>query len=198
MEKTTSQAKKTKSPAKAKDNAKDNAKATPKPSPLDPNLTLDALTRMDGDGLGALYAKGVLPDSLSALDGSPPGRMLAIVGGAGRGALGAGVRNLAAAKFFPWAGKTFQSTDDATGGGINRVRGLGDKYPFKTRIEPSAVDGEPCILLDYSSRENPFFIRAVRDELREVGPGLFLGPAMLDKKSGAATVLWFAIDKSSS
>jgi len=190
MEKTSAQAKKTKRTTKAK--------AAPAPSPLDPNLTLDALTRMDGDALGALYAKGIVPDSLSALDGSPPGRMLAIIGGAGRGAIGAGVRNLAAAKFFPWAGKSFQSHDDVTGSGINRVRGLGDKYPFKTRIEPSAIDGEPCILLDYSSRENPFFIRAVRDELREVGPGLFLGPAMLDKKSGASTVLWFAIDKSSS
>lgn len=188
MEKTTSSTKKKKT----------LKPAAPKASPLDPGLTLDALTRMDGDELESLYRKGIVPDSLSALDGSPPGRMLAIVGGAGRGTLGAGVRKLAAAKAFPWGGKTFSSTSDESGAGINRVRGLGDKYPFKTRFEPSAIDGEPCILLDYTSRENPFFIRAVRDELREVGPGLFLGPAMLDKKSGPVTVLWFAIDKSSS
>ncbi len=178
--------------------AKKTEAAPAPPSLPAPNITLEDLTHMDGDALEALYRKGLVPDSLSVLDGTPPGRMLAIVGGAGRGVLGAAVRTLAAAKAFPWAGKAFYSSDDATGSGINRVRGLGDKYPFQTRFEPSAIDGEPCILLDYSSPENPFFIRAIRDELREVASGLFLGPAMLDKKSGATTLLWFAVDKSSS
>lgn len=190
MEKSTSRPKKT---------AAKKSEATAKPPVFPaPNVNLDDLTHMDGDALESLYRKGLVPDSLSVLDGSPPGRMLAIVGGAGRGLVGAAVRALAGAKAFPWAGKAFSSSDDGTGSGINRVRGLGNMYPFKTRFEASAVDGEPCILLDYTSPENPFFIRAVRDELREVAAGLFLGPAMLDKKSGATTVLWFAVDKSSS
>ena len=39
--------------------------------------------------------------------------------------------------------------------------------------------------------------RQIRDELRRVGPDLYLGPAMLERAARApALVLWFAIDAS--
>ena len=37
-------------------------------------------------------------------------------------------------------------------------------------------------------------LRSARDEVREVSPGLFLGPAMWKGARGKALVLWFALD----
>lgn len=156
-------------------------------------VTLDDLTRMGVAELGRIYEQGSVPGSLAALDGTPHGRMLALVGPAGRGpALGA-IRRVAASRAFPWRGKSFRSKDATHGEGINRAIVLGDLYRFETRIDTSAIDGAPCVLLNYDLPENPFFIRAIRDELREVAPGLFLGPAMLDGDR-PKLVLYFAID----
>ncbi|MBK9037257.1 MAG: hypothetical protein IPL61_39445 [Myxococcales bacterium] len=164
--------------------------AAPRPT------SLDALAALDVAALDAVYRAGTVPASLTALDGDPTCRMLAIRG-LDRGARGQAVRALAAARRFPWAGKSFAAEDDGHGRGINRVR-LGDGkrwFPFETRFEASAIDGRPCIFLDYDQAPNPRPIRMIRDELREVAPGLFLGPAMLDDgRRPARLVLWFACD----
>ncbi|MCB9561682.1 MAG: hypothetical protein H6708_14860 [Kofleriaceae bacterium] len=141
-----------------------------------------------------MYRRGTVPSSLHALDGSPRCRMLA-VRGLDHGAAGGAIRGLAAARFFPWAGKSFEARGDDAGTGINRVRLAGTRrwFPFETRVEASAIDGAPCILLDYDLAANPKPIRMIRDELREVAPGLFLGPAMLDTGKGdPRLVLFFA------
>jgi hypothetical protein len=52
---------------------------------------------------------------------------------------------------------------------------------------PSWVDGRPCVVLDYSSTS--LLARAVRDELRLVGPHLYLGVVWL----GHRRVLWFTL-----
>lgn len=158
-----------------------------------PHHTMNDLARMGIAELEALYRAGRTPESLSVLDGTPPGRMLTLVGPPGRGLGLAALRRIAAAPLFPWRGKSFHSHSADEGGGINRAILLGDIYPFETRFDTSAIDGEPCVLLDYDLPENPFFIRAIRDELREVSPGLFLGPAMLDGRE-PKLVLYFGID----
>jgi hypothetical protein len=158
--------------------------------------TLDDLAELDVTALEAVYRRGTVPSSLHALDGNPVCRMLSIRG-LDRGARGSVIRNLARASWFPWAGKSFAAEADGNGNGINRVRLLGGKrwFPFKTTIEPSAIDGAPCIFLDYRLAANPKPIQMIRDELREIRPGLFLGPAMLDTgNSPARLVLWFACD----
>lgn len=161
--------------------------------------SLDELTRLDLAALEERYRRGSLP-RLADLDGTPRGRMLA-VSGLGRGLLGRAVRRFAASeRAFPWAGKSFASEGDEAGRGINRVRLFGRRewYPFTTRIEPSVLDGEPCVLLDYDLPQNPWFIRRIRDELREVGPGLFLGPALLRARGEHRLALFFAIDHTGS
>ena len=159
-------------------------------------LGLDDLAAMTVAELDARYRRGTLPDSLRLLDGEPTCRMLAVRGLESDRIAGA-LRSFAASGRFPWAGKSFRAHDDGTGEGINRVRLGGERrwYPFATRIEPSVIDGKPCILLDYDTPKNPFFIRAIRDELREVSPGLFLGPALVDtKKRPPVLALYFACD----
>ena len=50
-------------------------------------------------------------------------------------------------------------------------------------------------MLDYEQPGNPWFIRQIHDELREVAPGLFVGPAMWKRsEADPVNVLWFALD----
>ena len=59
----------------------------------------------------------------------------------------------------------------------------------------TAVDGRRTIGRDYELADNPGLIRAIQDEVREIEPGLYLGPAMWKGADGKKTlVLWFALD----
>lgn len=174
------------------------ASTSARSTPLTP-LTLDALGAMKGEQLAELYRRGTVPKDLSEVSGEPIGRMLAIRGVEKLGLAFGLVRRFAALRsVFPWEGKTFGAKTAAEGTGINRVHFGALRmswFPFETRVEPSVVDGAPCIYLDYAQPGNPWFIAKIRDEIREVAPGLFLGPAMWkDGRGGAAHVLWFAVD----
>src|SRR5258707_15590629 len=96
---------------------------------------------------------------------------------------------------FPWEGKTFKSETSEMGSGINRVRLLGKRrwFPFKTRFEASFLDGLATFRLDYSGPANPPFIRSIVDEVREVAPRLYLGPAALLVKGKPRPILFFAV-----
>ncbi|EDM76789.1 hypothetical protein PPSIR1_18847 [Plesiocystis pacifica SIR-1] len=158
---------------------------------------LDQLARHDGARLESMYRAGAVPESLAVLDGNPAGRMLA-VRGLERGLTRGPLRSLAAAPFFPWGGKSFSSAGPAAtqGRGINRVH-LGGRhllFPFETRVEASAIDGEPTVVLDYDLGDNPRLIARIHDEIREVEPGLYLGPAMWKSGPARVLVLWFALD----
>ncbi len=160
-----------------------------------PALDLDRLAAMSVGELDALYAGGRAPASVSALRGRPDSRMLTPVGPLGRGRPAALVQRLARWSRFPWAGKAFEPLDEDRGQGINRIRLDRERewFPFEYRLETSAVDGRPCVVLDYERDENPWFIRAIHDEVREVAPGLYLGPAMAKLPGRRALVVYFAL-----
>ncbi|PCC75472.1 hypothetical protein SAMN02745121_00011 [Nannocystis exedens] len=172
-------------------------RAEPRAAAPERILSLDRLAALSSDALRGLYARGAVPDDLTVLDGRPKGRMLA-VRGLEHGPVGRFLRAFAGHPRFPWDGKSFSPERDDEGRGINRVDLLVRRFewfPFVTRIEPSVVDGQPCVYLDYEQPGNPWFIARIRDELREVAPGLYLGPAMWKRADGGAThVLWFAVD----
>ena len=156
--------------------------------------TLASLAELSFDELAALYGEGRVPGSIRALDGHPRGRMLAVR--AVRGPASYALRQLASAQLFPWGGKSFRSKGEAYGAGVNRLRVLGRHalFPFRTSIAPSALDDRPCVVLDYGHADNPWLIRRIHDEIREVAPGLYLGPAMWKHRAGPTTLLWFALD----
>lgn len=162
--------------------------------PKAPARDLDTLSRMGSNELGSLYAGGTVPPRLGVLEGHPRGRMLA-VRALDHGAPGRLLRSVASAAAFPWGGKSFRG-DGSEGAGANRVHLFGrhQLFPFVTRFQPSVVDGAPCIALDYDLPDNPGAIRAIHDEIREVAPGLYLGPAMWKARSGPRLVLWFGLD----
>jgi hypothetical protein len=157
--------------------------------------TLESLAQLDVEALGPVYAGGAMPASMAALDGHPRGRMLA-VRTLDAGAVARTLRSFSGASFFPWGGKSFAAKGAAAGTGVNRVHLLGrhQLFPFETFFGPSRVDGRPCVVLDYDLPDNPWAIRQIHDEVREVSPGLFLGPAMWKTKDAPAFVLWFALD----
>jgi hypothetical protein len=161
--------------------------------PRTPLYSVDALARENVETLATVYRGGTAP-RLSLLDGTPRGRMLSWVGSLGRGRAHSALRRVASSRVFPWGGKSFQSKDEATGTGINRVILYGDAFPFATRFGPSVLDGEPCLILDYDQPENPWAIRQIHDELRQVSPGVFLGPAMWKSWPLPQLVLFFAIE----
>jgi len=79
---------------------------------------------------------------------------------------------------FAWQGKTFDS-----GKGVlrNRILPLGlNAIIAKVYKGPSWLDGKECIVLDYS--DTSLLARWIRDEIRQIGPGMYLGKVYWDKK----------------
>ncbi len=157
------------------------------------SLTLDDLRRMTFAELKALYFKANRPSSLSDLDGDSKGAMLAWRTPQ-RGPLAWLLRTFGTSSLFPWEGKSFKSDNDH-GEGINRINLLGKRrwFPFGTRFDASFLDGQPTFVLDYASRRNPPLIRQIVDEVREVAPRLYLGPAALNVGGRPRLVLFFAV-----
>ena len=157
-------------------------------------LDLIALRALNYAELEQLYRGGRRPDSIADLNGDSIGAMLAWRSPA-RGPLAWLLRTWGTSSLFPWRGKTFKSHSDEEGEGINRVTVFGKRrwFPFKTRFEPSFLDGRPTCRLDYSSRANAPLIRSIVDEVREVAPRLWLGPAALKVKRRPRPIFYFAV-----
>ena len=72
---------------------------------------------------------------------------------------------------FGWQGKTF---DAVSGRLVNRLTFFGlSAIVAKIYVAPSWFDGNDCIVLDYS--ETSLVAHWVRDEIRLLQPGLYLG-----------------------
>jgi hypothetical protein len=157
-------------------------------------LDLDALRQMSFSELEALYRSGTKPATLSILDGDAKGAMLAWRSPRG-GPLAWLLRVFGGSPLFPWLGKSFKSAGE-TGEGINRINlllGQPRWFPFATRFDPSFLDGKPTFVLDYSRPGNPPLIRQIVDEVREVAPDLYMGPAALKVNGRPRLVLFFAV-----
>lgn len=156
-------------------------------------LDLDALRQMTYTELDTLYRSARCPSVISELNGDTRGAMLAWRSPR-TGPIAWWLRTYGASSAFPWEGKSFQG-EQQEGRGINRVKFFGKRrwFPFKTRFAASLLDGKPTFLLDYSGPANPPFIRSIVDEIREVAPGLYLGPAALNFRGRPRPVLFFAV-----
>ena len=78
---------------------------------------------------------------------------------------------------FAWQGKVF----DATKGVLsNRILSLGlNAIIARVYKGPSWLDGKECIVLDYS--ETSLIAHRVRDEIRLIAPGCYLGVVYWDQ-----------------
>ncbi len=156
-----------------------------------PDLRLDDLLGTSLEALEDLYRDAEVP-ALDAVRGDLRGRMLATTVLGGRWARRA--ERWASSRFFPWRGKSFMPDDAERGRGINRV-GI-DRvrlYPFETRIDRSKAGDFDALQLDYDLPENPAFIRAIEDEIRELSPGLWLGQAYVRIGGQPVLILYFGL-----
>jgi hypothetical protein len=80
-------------------------------------------------------------------------------------------------RHFGWKGKVF---DAAKGLLRNRILASGiEAIVAKVYKGPSWLDGKECIVLDYS--DTSLLAHRVRDEIRLIGPGFYLGKVYWDK-----------------
>jgi hypothetical protein len=79
---------------------------------------------------------------------------------------------------FAWQGKVF----DAKKGVLkNRITAFGlNAIIAKVYKAPSWLDGKECIVLDYS--DTSLVAKWIRDEIRQIGPKLYLGKVYWGKK----------------
>jgi len=137
--------------------------------PASPKLDPKSFLKMSAEELDAIFRQssvGNIPDG--------EGEGTAII------APGTAVSD-AIAKFvhlFNWKGKVF----DATKGELrNKILPLGHKaIVAKVYKDKSWFDKNECIVLDYS--KTSLLAKWIRDEIREVSPGVYLGIVFWGKK----------------
>jgi len=153
---------------------------------------LDALLEKTPEELARLYRGGWVP-RIEAIKGDLRGRMLAatIVSPRVNGVLRAFARTSA----FPWKGKSFRPHGSDRGEGINRV--FSDRlqlFRFDTFVARSRAGDFDAVQLDYDLRGNPGIIRRVKDEIRGIGDGLYLGQAYFVTSGKPHLVLYFGLE----
>ena len=77
-----------------------------------------------------------------------------------------------------WLGKAFTPRNEEVGQGYNFFRKYGRVYRklrMGTRIAPSRFDGKDVFLLDYSAYFTQGKLMVMKDEVRKVQEGLYLG-----------------------
>ena len=88
---------------------------------------------------------------------------------------------------FAWQGKTF---DGKKGLLKNRILPFGfNAILARIYKSPSWLDGKECIVLDYS--DTSLVAQWIRDEIRQIGPGLYLGKVYWNEKRLMDFVLKF-------
>ncbi len=78
---------------------------------------------------------------------------------------------------FGWQGKTFNADKGTL---TNRILPFGlNAIIAKVYKGDSWLDQKPCIVLDYS--DTSLVAHWIRDEIRQIGPGMYLGKVYWDK-----------------
>jgi len=152
---------------------------------------LDDLLDRSADDLRTLYENATVP-RLDSIKGDLRGRMLAVVALPRVAPL---LASFARSDRFPWRGKSFTPHGIDRGEGINRV--ISDRfrlYRFETSIGPSRAGDFDAVQLDYDLKENPFFIRRIKDEIRMIAPSVYLGQAYVQGRKRTRLFVYFGLE----
>lgn len=87
------------------------------------------------------------------------------------------------ARLFAWQGKVFDlfPPDHVNGLLINKISAFSLTFIVaKVYKDASWMDDKETIVIDYS--KSSFFAKKIRDEIREVEPGIYLGKVWFGKK----------------
>lgn len=145
-------------------------------------VTVNQLMKMSQDELDALFTNspsGDIPDG--DCDGTvlvAPGTVLAPI-------------NAKLIHLFGWQGKVF---DKKNGRLVNKILPQGHHaIVAEVYKDKSLYDGKECIAIDYS--KTSLFVKWVRDEIRLIAPGMYLGVMFIGKKKTIDFVLVFQGEK---
>lgn len=155
--------------------------------------SLDRLLDLPVTELERMYRAARTP-TIGDVRGDLRGRMLAWPVLEQRPVLGGALRAFAGSAAFPWRGKTFTPHDASRGEGINRV--IVDRlrlFRFDTFIGRSRAGDFDALQLDYDLPGNPPIIRSIKDEIRTVEPGVWLGQAWFVTRKTQFLWLYFGL-----
>ncbi len=149
------------------------------------NHSLDSLSEMTVAELDDVFASGDPPEA-DELDGFLEERILA-----GRGALRLRrLRGLVNTPLNPWKGKRVADEE-----GVNLLT-VGpftkEVAEFEVRTEPSVLDGDEAAVLSHVG-DSPAVVQRIRDEVRRVGDGVYLGAASVKAGDGYRFVFYFGL-----
>lgn len=135
--------------------------AAPLAAPAGPGdaLTERDLRRMTPDQLRATFLAAEMG---TPLVGAARGRLVSLADR--RGPVKTGLTNAA------WKGKTAEPDGTFVNRWAGGVMAIGSRY----EVGPSLLDGRPALVVEYTPGTP--ILGKTRDELREVAPGLYLGP----------------------
>jgi hypothetical protein len=156
-------------------------------------VALDRLLDLPVPELERMYEKAKTP-TIGEVRGDLRGRMLAWPVLEARSGVQGLLRAFARSKAFPWRGKSFRPHDAARGEGINRI--VEDRWKlfrFETFIAPSRQGDFDALQLDYDLPSNPPIIKSIKDEIRTVEPGVWLGQAWFVTKRTKFLWLYFGL-----
>ncbi len=142
-------------------------------------VTLTDLTRMSQAELDDLFRTSPMGD---IPDGDAQGSVIAEAGTDVTGPI------FWFARWLAWRGKVFDRPRATL---LNKVGPLGwHLVRASVYVAPSWFDHQPAIILDYS--KTSLLARSVRDEIREISPGTYLGIVFIGRAKTINFVLQFA------
>lgn len=156
------------------------------------------LLELDLSQLDELYMGATTPE-ISELDGS--GTCLWLAGplsGYMPGPINKLRAALAASVFFPWKGMEFETSFD--GDGVTGTNLLFSKetglraFNFETSVGTTAFDEEECLVFDYNVDGNFPLFKGLRDEVRKLKDGLYLGRGNMVVAGKAMFIAYFSIE----
>lgn len=159
------------------------------------NLRLDDLKNRSLAELDELFNLATTP-TISEVKGPYDGRVL--TGPMFPLGMADGLNMVNLSWWIPWAGKAFTPVTKTTGKGKNRMR-VGPfkalSMPFESKILPPLYGKDDCYVLDYDIPQNPIWLRLIRDDMKKLREGLFLGRANVKWKGDFIFALYFALSK---
>ncbi|MFB6283314.1 MAG: hypothetical protein ABEK59_05180 [Halobacteria archaeon] len=146
------------------------------------------LLEMDKAELDELFAEGETP-TLEEIEGDTDGTVLA-----GRGGLRTEIgREIANLPTLPWQGKSIEGGEGTNRFGYGPLSQQG--FEFDTRITESLRGWGSVLVFDYDVPENPPGIRRIRDDLKKVDEGVFLGTSNIEVAGNHRFLLYFVLEQ---
>ena len=158
-------------------------------------LTQDDLVAASSAELEIFFAEGRVPE-LGLFPDETTGTVLEEED-LGDDLVAQGVRKMLATNHYAtWLGRTFRQLAPEGGRGENRYVMFGSEIRtarFNYALGAARTDGDRALLVDYAVLDNLVLLWGVKEELREVGPGVYLGRAYFETGGGRTALFTYVL-----